>query len=108
VLKHPDFEIDGQNVIWRTTIKKSQNKKGHEVTIRLPEGGTRDVPLPGMINDGQFLNISKVGIPNYGTKLHYNQLLRQAGNLHVHFTVIDDTPWLVKKAKTVLSVLKYT
>lgn len=108
VLKHPDFEIDGQNVIWRTTIKKSQNKKGHEVTISLPEGGTKTVELPGTIDSDHFLNVNKMGIPNYGTKLHYNQLMRQAGNLHVYFTVIDDTPWLVKKAKALADVLKYT
>lgn len=107
VRNNSEFKIDGQNIIWHTTIKKSQNRKGYKVKIKLPEGGEKTSELPRAVGEDEFLRVDNYGVPQYGTKyygsgFYYNNLNRR-GELHVHFDIIDDTPWIVKKVKNIFA-----
>ncbi len=99
-----EFKIEGQNIIWRTTIKKSQNRKDFKVKIKLPEGGEKTSELPRAVGKDEFLRIHNYGVPNFGSKFQpFYNTLNQRGELHVHFDIIDDTPWIVKKAKNIFA-----
>lgn len=104
VRNNSEFKIEGQNIIWRTTIKKSQNRKGFKVTIKLPEGGEKITALPRPVGKGEFLNVGNYGVPIFGTTFqHFYNRLNERGNLHVHFDIIDDTPWIVKTVKNIFA-----